>query len=85
MKLSQYGYNELELNTAWKVSTNQEIATDIIAYIRTLAMGLPIETPEERIKRAIQKVKGLHPWNKVQLNWIARFEKQLKALLDASH
>lgn len=79
MKLSQYGYNELELNTAWKVSTNQEIATDIIAYIRTLAMGLPMETPEERIKRAIRKVKDLHPWNKTQLNWIARFEKQLKA------
>lgn len=79
MKLDQFGYNELNLNTAWKASTNKEIAADIIAYIRTFAMGLPMVTPEERVKNAIQKVKGLHSWNKAQLNWIDRFEKQLKA------
>ena len=79
MKLSLNGFNETSLNTAWKKLTNKEIAADVIAYIRTLAMGLPMETPEERIKRAIQKVKDLHPWSKIQLNWIDRFEKQLKA------
>jgi len=79
MKLSLNGFSETNLNTAWKNMTNKEIAADIIAYIRTFAMGLPMETPEERIKRAIQKVKDLHPWSKIQLNWIDRFEKQLKA------
>ena len=79
MKLSQNGFSETNLNTAWKNLTNKDIAADIIAYIRTFAMGLPMETPEERIKRAIQKVKDLHPWSKIQLNWIDRFEKQLKA------
>jgi type I restriction enzyme R subunit len=79
MKLSLNGFNETSLNTAWKKLTNKEIAADVIAYIRTLAMGLPMETPEERIKRAIQKVKDLYPWSKIQLNWIVRFEKQLKA------
>ena len=79
MKLSLNGFNETSLNTAWKKMTNKEIAADIIAYIRTFAMGLPMETPEERIKRAIQKVKNLHQWSKIQLNWIDRFEKQLKA------
>ena len=79
MKLSLNGFSETNLNTAWKNLTNKDIAADIIAYIRTFAMGLPMETPEERIKRAIQKVKDLHPWSKIQLNWIERFEKQLKA------
>ena len=79
MKLSLNGFSETNLNTAWKNLTNKDIAADIIAYIRTFAMGLPMETPEERIKRAIQKVKDLHPWSKIQLNWIDRFEKQLKA------
>lgn len=79
MKLSLNGFSETNLNTAWKNMTNKEIAADIIAYIRTFAMGLPMETPEERIKRAIQKVKDLHSWSKIQLNWIDRFEKQLKA------
>lgn len=79
MKLSLNGFSETNLNTAWKNLTNKDIAADIIAYIRTFAMGLPMETPEERSKRAIQKVKDLHPWSKIQLNWIDRFEKQLKA------
>ena len=42
-------------------------------------MGLPMVTPEERIKNAIQKVKKLYTWSKIQMNWIDRFEKQLKA------
>ena len=79
MRLSLNGFNETDLNTAYKSLKNKEIAADIIAHIRTFAMGLPMETPEERIKRAIQKVKDLHSWSKIQLNWIDRFEKQLKA------
>ena len=79
LQLALNGFNETSLNVAWKKLTNREIAADIIAYIRTCAMGLPMETPEERVKRAIQKVKDLHPWSRIQLNWIDRFEKQLKA------
>lgn len=79
MQLALNGFNETSLNIAWKKLTNKEIAADIIAYIRTFAMGLPMETPEERVERAIQKVKDLHPWSRIQLNWIDRFEKQLKA------
>ena len=78
LKLYQYGYTEARLNTAWKASSNKEVVADIIAYIRTLSMGLPLVTPEERIKNAIQKVKALHPWNKIQTKWIERFEKQLQ-------
>lgn len=79
MQLALNGFNETSLNIAWKKLTNKEIAADIITYIRTCAMGLPMETPEERVKRAIQKVKDMHPWSRIQLNWIDRFEKQLKA------
>lgn len=79
MILDKNGFTEQRLNTAWKASTNKEIAADIIAYIRTLSMGLPMVTPEERIKNAIQKVKKLYTWSKIQMNWIDRFEKQLKA------
>lgn len=77
--LDQEGYTELNLNTAWRSAKNQDIAADIIAYIRTLALDISLVSPEQRVKNAIQKVKELHTWNAVQTKWIERFEKQLIA------
>jgi type I restriction enzyme R subunit len=88
--LDQEGYNDLTLNTAWKNAKNEDIAADIISYIRTLALDTDLVSHEERIENAINKVKMLKPWNKIQQKWIDRFEKQLlvetvltKADLDA--
>jgi len=36
-------------------------------------------TPEERVKRAINKIKTGRGFNKVQLKWIDVIEKQLRA------
>jgi type I restriction enzyme R subunit len=88
--LDQEGYNDLTLNTAWKNAKNEDIAADIISYIRTLALDTDLVSHEQRIENAINKVKMLKPWNKIQQKWIDRFEKQLlvetvltKADLDA--
>ena len=75
--LDQEGYNDLTLNTAWKNAKNQDIAADIISYIRTLALDTDLVSHEQRIENAINKVKMLKPWNKIQQKWIDRFEKQL--------
>ncbi|AQX02180.1 type I restriction-modification system endonuclease [Elizabethkingia anophelis] len=77
--LDEKGFNETSLNTAWKSTKNVEIAADIIAYIRTLSMGIDLITPQERVQRAIGKLKSKYQWNAVQLKWIDRFEKQLMA------
>ncbi len=58
---------------------NEDIAADIIAYIRTFALDVMLVTPEQRVKGAIQKVKAMQSWNAIQLKWIDRFEKQLIA------
>lgn len=88
--LDQEGYNDLTLNTAWKNAKNIDIAADIISYIRTLALDTDLISHEQRIENAINKVKMLKPWNKIQQKWIDRFEAQLlketvltKADLDA--
>jgi type I restriction enzyme R subunit len=88
--LDREGYNDLTLNTAWKNAKNQDIAADIISYIRTFALDTDLVSHEQRIENAINKIKMLKPWNKIQLKWIDRFEKQLlvetvltKADLDA--
>ena len=77
LELDKYGYNTRAITTAWKESKNQDIAADIISYIRTLALGDVLIGHEERIRKAVEKVRSLNDWNKVQLKWIDRFEKQL--------
>lgn len=75
--LDQEGYNELTLNAAWRNAKNQDIAADIISYIRTLTLDTVLVSHEDRIKNAILKVKAMKNWNAHQVKWIDRFEKQL--------
>lgn len=77
--LDEKGFTEVALNTAWKSSKNVDIVADIIAYIRTLSIGIDLITPGQRIKNAITKIKSGRDWNAVQQRWIDRFEKQLVA------
>jgi type I restriction enzyme R subunit len=75
--LDRQGYNVTTLKAAWKATKNQDIAADIISFIRTLAVGNALISHEDRIKQALAKVRALHPWSKVQEKWINRFEMQL--------
>ena len=76
--LDTEGFTERSLNTAWKSAKNEDIAADIIAYIRTFALGNALISHEERIKKAMAKVRSLKTdWSKTQQKWLDRFEKQL--------
>lgn len=73
--LDNNGFNEEYLKTAWKDLKNEEIVADIIAFIRQQALGSPLESNEERVKRAIKKIKKEYYLTKPQENWINRIEK----------
>lgn len=77
--LDSKGFNETTLNAAWKEKNMVDTSADIIAYIRTLALDTELITPAQRVRNAIIKIKALKSWNKTQLKWIERFEKQLLA------
>lgn len=77
LQLEQAGFNARTLNTAWKAAKNEDIAADIISFIRTLAVGSALVSHDDRIRNAVNKVRALKNWNKTQNNWIDRFEKQL--------
>ena len=77
--LDNEGYNAKTLNAAWRDVKNQDIAADIIAYIRTLALDIDLVGHEERVNRAFEKVNKMKPWNKIQQKWLDRFQKQLLA------
>lgn len=77
--LDQEGYNTMTLNTAWKNAKNEDIAADIISFIRTLALDTDLVSHEQRIENAINKIKMLKPWNKIQQKWLNKFQDQLLA------
>jgi type I restriction enzyme R subunit len=77
LALDQEGYNARTLSTAWKTTKNEDIAADIISFIRTMALDSDLVSHEQRIINAIGKIRSLKNWNKIQLKWINRFELQL--------
>lgn len=77
LELDRYEFTEVNLNTAWKELSNEDITADIITFIRKLAVGLPLVSHEERIKNAVSKLKKNHDFSKIELDWLNRIEKQL--------
>lgn len=77
MQLDRNKFNETELNSAWKELSNEDITVDIITFIRNAADGLPLISHEERIKNAVSKLKKLHNFTKMELDWLDRIEKHL--------
>lgn len=69
------GFNEEYLKTAWKDVKHEDIVADIIAFIRQQAIGSPLESNEERVKRAVNKMKKEYYLTKAQENWIGKIEK----------
>ncbi|RBP28407.1 type I restriction enzyme R subunit [Oceanihabitans sediminis] len=76
--LDTEGYNKHNLNTAYKEVTNTEVVADIIAHIRTSALGENLVSHQERIANAVTKLKASHDWNQIQLNWLDKIEAQLQ-------
>lgn len=72
--LDNNGFNEEYLKTAWKDLKNEEIVADIIAFIRQQALGSPLESNEERVKRSITRIKKEYYLTKPQENWLNRIE-----------
>ena len=77
LELDRAGFTEQQLNTAWKELKNQDIAADIISFIRREAIGSPLISHEERIKNAVEKLKKNHSFTKMELDWLERIETYL--------
>ena len=75
--LDAKGFNKVKLNTAYKDVTNKEIVADIIAHIRTAALGTELISHQDRIKNAIFKLKQTRSFNAIQAKWLDKIEAQL--------
>jgi type I restriction enzyme R subunit len=76
-ELDKEGFNVTQLNTAWRDVKKQELGADIIAYIRTLALGTAARPLADRVKEAVDHVRFMRPWSIHQLNFLNHVQKQL--------
>jgi type I restriction enzyme R subunit len=86
LELDRHNFTEQQLNTAMKELKNEDIAADIISLIRQQALGSSLLNHETRIARAVERLKKNHSFNKMELNWIDRIEKNLiqESIIDRS-
>jgi type I restriction enzyme R subunit len=78
LELDKAGYSEATLRTAWRETTNQDIAATIIGHIRHAAIGSPLVPYKERVAKAMQKILSSRPWTPPQRKWLERIGKQLE-------
>ncbi len=72
------GFTDISLRSAWRETTNVEIAASIIGFIRQRALGCPLVPYQERVDRALQKILAKRAWTQPQQNWLERIAKQMK-------
>ena len=80
LALDQQGYNEATLATAWRETTNQDMAASIMGYIRQAALGDPLVPYEQRVEKALQRILASRSWSTPQRQWLQRIANQTKAI-----
>ena len=80
LALDARGYSETTLATAWRETTNQEMAASIMGYIRQAALGDPLVPYEQRVEKALQRLLASRAWTTPQRQWLQRIANQTKAI-----
>lgn len=78
LALDAAGYTEAALQTAWRETTNQDIAASIIGFIRRAALGDALVPYQQRVDRALDKILASRPWSAPQRQWLQRIGQQLR-------
>lgn len=79
LQLEDQGFRARDLDAAYRATTNVDLAADMIAYIRSAALGSAIIPHHQRVENAMQKIRANGTWSRAQLNWLDKFEKQILA------
>jgi type I restriction enzyme R subunit len=78
-ELDKAGFSEVNLATAWREMTNQEMAASIIGYIRQAALGDPLIPYDQRVDKALQSILSTRAWTAPQRDWLKKLAAQTKA------
>jgi type I restriction enzyme R subunit len=77
LALDQVGFTEVNLRTAWRETTNQDVAASIIGYIRHVVCNQPLIAHKDRVQAAMQKILTSRSWTDPQRKWLERIGNQL--------
>ena len=77
LALDREGFTVEQLNSAVSHMSNSKIVADIISLIRRYAINAELLGHEERIRRAVNKLKDARRFSKIESNWIDQIEKYL--------
>jgi type I restriction enzyme R subunit len=81
LALDLAGFPESSLHTAYRETTNQDIAAGVIGYIRQAALGDALIPYEQRVDQAMQKILASRPWSSPQREWLKKLAEQTKVNL----
>jgi type I restriction enzyme R subunit len=84
-ELDSRRFTETQLKTAWSLARNETIAADVISMIRQEAIGSPLVSPDARVRRAVERLKRAHSFNRIQMDWLSRIETALLDEIVADH
>lgn len=76
--LDRAGFTETNLEMAWRETTNQEIAANILGFIRKVANGEQLLPYEQRVDQALQFILAMRSWTTPQRDWLKRIAAQTK-------
>lgn len=76
--LDEAGYTEAGLQSAWRETTNQDVAASIIGFIRRAAVGDPLVPYSQRVDRALAAILASRAWTDPQRKWLERIGQQLR-------
>lgn len=77
LALSEKNFTADQLNHAAAQVTNVEIAADIISLIRSYALGAELLGHEDKINRAVARLKAAHNFSARELEWLDYIEMYL--------
>lgn len=77
LALGREGFTVRQLNSALSRMSNRDIAADIIGFIRCYGINAELLGHEERIRRAVARLKRAHSFSAAEEKWIGRMEKYL--------
>ncbi|MBX9879935.1 MAG: type I restriction-modification system endonuclease [Candidatus Obscuribacterales bacterium] len=79
LALSDEGFDERSLQSAWAEKSNKDIAAGIIGYIRQAALGDPLVPWRDRVEFALRKILASRSWTVPQKQWLEKIAAQTKA------
>lgn len=78
-ELDRAGFSEVNLATAWREMTNQDIAARIVGFVRQAAIGDPLVPYEQRVENALQRILASRQWTGPQRQWLQKIAAQTAA------